>query len=155
MLRLLSIFNILLGLIAVLFSLVLGSLSIGLAPGPSLAVFLEVGAVMAPIGIAGLLYAWSGVLLWRSRPGSIRSSVLWMGCAWMLVLLYCITWLGILRGRLGVGGTTRQPGDAFDEELVVFVFVPMALLGVIAVQIGYLWSKMSGEPRQFDKPRRA
>jgi len=43
-----------------------------------------------------------------------------------------------LNGQFGVGGRQRQAGDPFDEEIVMFVFIPIAVLLLVAAQFVYL-----------------
>lgn len=138
-LRFCSLFNILVGLTAALFCVGLCALAIALGGGPSLDRLLETGLVMGPIGIAGILYTWSGVVLWKSFPSVHKKPVILAGAAWLFCLAYCLTWLAMLNGSFGVAGVQRQPGDPYDEEVVMFVFVPTAMLLLVAIEVVFLW----------------
>jgi hypothetical protein len=97
---------------------------------------------MGPIGIAGMLYSWSGVVLWKSLPSVRKNAVILTGIAWVLCLVYCLTWFAVLNGNFGVAGKSRQPGSPYDEEVVMFVFIPTAMLLLIAIEVVFLWRTM-------------
>jgi hypothetical protein len=139
MLRFCSVFNILVGLIAVLFCIGLSMLAIGLGGGLSLDSLLQASLMMGPMGIAGILYAWSGVVLWKSLPSVRKKAVILTGTAWLFCLVYCLRWFSMLHGSFGVAGQTRQPGAPYDEEVVMFVFIPTAMLFLIAIEVVFLW----------------
>jgi uncharacterized membrane protein len=151
MLRFLSVFHILVGLIGVLFCIGLGALAIALGGGPSLDNLQETSLVMGPIGLAGLLYCWSGVVLWKSLPSVRKNAVILTGLAWVLCLVYCLTCFATLNGNFGVAGESRQPGSPYDEEVVMFVFIPTAMLFLIAIEVVFLWhSMMHRKDQQVD-----
>ncbi len=147
MLRFCSIFNVLLGVVAVLFFFGLGALSIALAGGPSLDVFLEVGRLLGLIGIAGIFYSCSGIALWRSLPLVKRNSVILTGAGLLFSFAYCLVWFVMLNGNFGVAGQMREPGDPFDEEVVMFVFVPMGILLLVTIEFVFLWRTMALSPK--------
>ncbi|MEM7391847.1 MAG: hypothetical protein AAF492_05815, partial [Verrucomicrobiota bacterium] len=97
---------------------------------------------MGPISLAGILFGWSGLALWKSLPAVYRKSVRLAGAAWVLGLVYCSTWFIKLNGRFGVAG---KPGRPFDEEVVMFVFIPTAILFLMAIQIVFLRKKIQPE----------
>jgi hypothetical protein len=138
MLKICAIFNILAGALGVLFCIGLSMLGFGLGASGSFSDILELARVSGPIGIAGILYCWSGVALWRSIPSVHKKSVVLIGWALGFCLAYCIQFIVILNGQFGVGGRQRQAGDPFDEEIVMFVFIPIAVLLLVAAQFVYL-----------------
>jgi len=133
--------NTLVGFLAVLFCFGIGILAIGLGGGLSLSAVLEASLVMGPLGIAGILYCWSGVVLWKSLPSVQGKSVGLIGIAWGFCLAYCIVCVVMLNGQFGVGGTQRQGGEPYDEEIVMFVFIPMAVLLLVGIEFEYLRRK--------------
>lgn len=138
-LRFCSVFNILVGSFAVLFCVGLSMLAFGLGGGLTVDGLLEAGLVLGPMGIAGILYAWSGFVLWKSFPSVRNQAVLLAGTAWLLGLAYCARWYWMLHGSFGVAGQARQPGAPYDEEVVMLVFIPTAILVLVAIQIVFLW----------------
>jgi hypothetical protein len=141
MLRSCAVFNILIGTLAMLTGLGVSCLAIGLGGGYSFGAILEVLVFMGPLIIAGSLYVSSGVILWRSLP-RVTGKVIWLqGTAWVLCLTYCLIWFVSLEGRFGSGGQERKPGDPFDEEIVMWVFIPAAALLLVAIEFAYLWNK--------------
>jgi hypothetical protein len=76
LLRFCSVFNIIVGLIAVLFCVGLSMLAIGLGGGLSLDSLIQASLMMGPMGIAGILYVWSGVVLWESLPSVRKNAVI-------------------------------------------------------------------------------
>lgn len=142
MLRFCSVFKIFVGLIAVLFCIGLGALAIALGGGPSLDSLQETSLVMGPLGIAGGLYSWSGVVLWKSLPSVRKNAVILTGIAWVFCLVYCLTWFAVLNGNFGVAGAPRQPGAPYDEEVVMFVLIPTAMLLLISIEVVFLWRTM-------------
>lgn len=143
MLRCCSVFNILVGLIAVLSCVGLSMLAIGLGGGLSLDSLLEASLMMGPMGIAGILYSWSGVVLWKSLPSVRKRTVILAGIAWLFCLVYCSRWFSMLHGNFGVAGQTRQSGAPYDEEVVMFVFIPTAMLLLIAIEVVFLWRTLT------------
>ncbi|MEY3395848.1 MAG: hypothetical protein RL346_2085 [Verrucomicrobiota bacterium] len=143
MLRFCAIFNILAGTLGVLFCIGFSMLAIGLGGSGSFSLgnFLELVRLVGPIGIAGILYCWSGVALWRSLPDVHKKPLVLTGCAMGFCLAYCIQLIVMLNGQFGVEGRHRQAGDPFDEEIVMLVFVPIAVLLLIAIQFVYLLRK--------------
>lgn len=144
MLRFCAIFNILAGTLGVLFCIGFSMLAIGLSGSGSFSLrnVMELAQLVGPIGIAGVLYCWSGVALWRSLPSVRKNSLVLIGCAWGCCLAYCLQFIVMLNGQYGVGGRQRQPGDPFDEEIVMFVFIPIAVLFLVAIQFEYLRRKI-------------
>jgi uncharacterized protein YqgC (DUF456 family) len=119
-------------------------LAIGLGGGSgsiSMSDVLELARLIGWVGIAGLLYCWSGLILWMSIPSVHKQSVVLIGCALVSLLAHCIQFVAILNGRFGPGGRQRQSGDPYDEEVVMFVFVPMAAILLVTVQFEYLRRK--------------
>jgi hypothetical protein len=143
MLRFCATFNVLVGAITTIFSVGLGLLAIGFAGGWSTSIedFLEVLVVCGPLCFSGILYALSGVVLWKSFPAVTGKAIYLQGIAWILCLVYCLIWFIRLKGKFGVGGQDREPSDPFDEELVMFVFIPTAALFLVAIQLTYLWKQ--------------
>ena len=139
MLRFCSVFNILVGLIAVLFCVGLSMLAIGLGGGLSLDSLLQASLMMGPMGFAGILYAWSGLVLWQSLPAVRKKAVILAGSAWLFCLIYCLRWFAMLHGSLGVSGQTRQSGAPYDEEVVMIVLIPTVILFLIAIEVVFLW----------------
>jgi len=142
MLRICAIFNILAGTLGVLFCIGFSMLGFGLGASGSFSDILELARLVGPIGIAGILYCWSGVTLWRSLPSVHKKSVVLIGWALGFCLAYCIQFIVMLNGQFGVGGLQRQAGDPFDEEIVMFVFIPIAVLLLVAIQFVYLRRKI-------------
>jgi hypothetical protein len=141
MLHFCAAFNAIVGLLGVLFCVGFSLLAIGLGGGVSPSAVLEVSLVMGPMGIAGVLYCWSGVALWKSLPSVPRTTVVLIGIAWVLCLIYCTIWVAMWNGQFGVGGQPRRAGDPYDEEIVLFVFIPMAVLLLVAIEFEYLRRK--------------
>ena len=139
MLRFCAAFNVLVGAMATIFSVGLSLLAIGLGGGWSIDAFLEVLVVCGPLCFSGILYALSGVVLWRSLPAVTGKALYLQGIAWILCFAYCLIWFVILKGQFGVGGQDRDPGEPYDEEIVMFVFIPTAALLLVAIQLTYLW----------------
>jgi len=147
--RLCAIFNLLAGILGVLFCIGFSYLAIGLSGDSgrfSLSNALELARLVGPIGIAGIIYCWSGLVLWRSLPSVNKKSVVLIGCALGCCLAYCIHFIVILNGQYGVGVRQRQPGDPLDEEIVMFVFIPIAVLFLGAIQFEYLRRKIERKP---------
>jgi hypothetical protein len=136
MLRFCAAFNVLVGAITTIFSVGLGPLVIHLG-GP----FREVLVFFGLLCFSGILYALSGVVLWKSLPAVTGKVIYLQGIAWILCFAYCLIWFINLKGQFGVGGQDREPGDPFDEELVMFVFIPTAALFLVAIQLTYLWKQ--------------
>ena len=143
MLRFCAIINILTGIIGGLFCVGFGMLAIGLSGGGRLspADIWELVRQLGPMGMAGILFCWSGVALWRSLPAVPKKSVVLMGCALGFCLAYCIQFMVMLDGRFGPGGVQRQAGDPFDEEVVMFLFIPLAVILLFSVPFEYLRRK--------------
>ena len=142
MLRFCAIFNVLAGILGVLFCIGFSMLAIGLGGGSlSLNDALELARLVGWIGMAGLLYCWSGLVLWASLPLVKKQAVVLIGSALVCGLAHSIQFIASLNGGLGRGGRPRQAGDPFDEEVVLFVFVPMAVLLLVAIQFEYLRRK--------------
>ena len=141
MLRFCSIYNILAGTLGLLFCIGFSMFAISLGGGLSVENVLELARLVGPIGIAGILYCWSGVTLWRSIPFVHMKSVVLVGCALGFCLLYCVQFVFMLDGKFGKGGRQRDAGDPFDEEIVMFVFIPIALLLLGVIQFEYLRRK--------------
>jgi hypothetical protein len=51
----------------------------------------------------------------------------------------------MLNGEFGLGGRQRKAGDPFDEEIVMFVFIPIAVLLLVVIQFLYLRRKLKSE----------
>ena len=117
------------------------AIGLGGSGSVSLSDYLELARLVGPIGIAGVLYCWSGVALWRSLPSVRKKTVVLIGWALGFCLAYCIQFIVILNGRFGPGGRQRQAGDPYDEEVVMFVFIPMAVLLLVTTQFEYLRRK--------------
>ena len=141
MLRFCAAFNVLVGAVATVFSVGLSLLGIGLGGGWSIDAFLEVLLLFGPLCFSGILYALSGVMLWRSLPTVTGKAICFQGIAWILSFAYCLIWFVTLKGQFGVGGQDRGPGEPYDEEIVMFVFIPTAALLLVAIQLTYLWTK--------------
>jgi hypothetical protein len=122
-------------------------LAIGLGGSGSFSLgnFFELARLVGPIGIAGILYCWSGVALWRSFPSVHKKSLVLIGWALGFCLAYCIQFIVMLNGQFGLGGRQRQAGDPFDEEIVMFVFIPIAVLLLVVIQFVYLRRKVKRE----------
>ncbi|MFK7850551.1 MAG: hypothetical protein AB8D78_06190 [Akkermansiaceae bacterium] len=140
MLRFYSVFKLLVGLFALLFCLGLSTLGIALGGGLTLEASLELVLFPGPIGVAGILYAWSGLVLWKSLPAVQGKCVVLTGMAWGFCLIYCIVGFFMV-GGLGGESNFRQPGGAFDEEVVMFLFIPTAILLLVAVEFVFLWRR--------------
>lgn len=140
MLRTCAVFSILAGLVGVAFCIGFTLLAIGLGGSGSVTWkdYLDLGLLIGPIGVAGVLYCGSGVTLWRSLPSVRRITVVLLGWVLGFLLAHCIQFIAVSRGRFGPGGEPRQAGDPFDEEVVLFLFVPMAMLLLAAIQFEYL-----------------
>ena len=138
-LRFFSVFNIFVGLLGVLFSIGLGVLAIGLGGGPSLENFQEVSLWLGPLGFAGILYSLSGVFLWKSLPSVRKNTLILTGSAWILCLVYCLR--ALILSNISFGAP-------YDEEVVMFVFIPTAMLLLIAIEVAFLWRTMMHQKGQ-------
>jgi hypothetical protein len=147
MLKFCAIFNILAGTLGVLFCIGLSMLAIGLSGSGSFSLgnSFELARMVGPIGIAGILYCWSGLALWRSLPSIHKKSLVLIGWALGFCLAYCIQFIVMLNGEFGLGGRQREAGDPFDEEIVMFVFIPIAVLLLVVIQFLYLRRKLKSE----------
>ncbi len=132
--RFLSIFNILSGLLAVFACVVFASLGIALGGGLSRRMFWEVSIYAAPLGIAGGLYCWSGISLWRCLPEVRARTLLTIGIVWAMLLAYCITTFMSLRAT----GSFLLPDCFHDEEIVMLFTIPSSFLLIIAIELLFL-----------------
>lgn len=79
---------------------------------------------VASLMLAGVLYACSGILLWKSDPVRLRKALRLQAIAIVLALVFCIfTFLGI-----------KDQFNAKDEEVQIFFFVPVVGLFLASLE---------------------
>lgn len=139
MLRLCAVFNVLVGTLATVVSVGIGLFVAGWGADWSARIILEVLVILGPLCFSGILYISSGVALWRSHPAVKGRVLVYQGSAWLLCCAYCLIFFITIGGKVGVGG--HGIGHPYDEEIVMFLFIPAAGLLLVGVELCYLWNK--------------
>ena len=118
------LFNILVGSVTALGGLNLAVLAIGFGGSPA-----EILAVVGPLIVGGLLYAFSGAILWWSRPSVSGKALIVQGLAVLFGIAYCLIMFG------------NTEYDSYDEEHRLFMAVPAIGVLLVSIQLVYLFSK--------------
>ena len=118
------LFNIVVGSMAAIGVMNLAVLAIGFGGSPA-----RVLVFVGPLIASGVLYAASGVLLWRSRPLVSAKALIAQAAAVVIGLAYCLI-------MFGVAGY-----DPYDEEDRLFIALPAIGVSLVSLQLAYLFAK--------------